>query len=664
MELIIIVFLYLISVLILKPKFNTLNCGIFGWAGKDPKKFNKDKFDKLGIYNIERGKESCGVSVDGDIFVGASSSDKNYLNFLIKNNNITAKKYPVVIGHTRQASVGNIVNESNAHPFAFGVNNNGDGYEFIGCHNGTLYNHKELASKYDIPTTESKAEQSPAGNWITSYRTKIDSEILLEIIYTQKNFKVLSEYTGAAALMFTNTNEPNRVYVWKGASRLYNYASNKPSEERPLCYYIENKNSLYISSLADSLVAIGGIIDKNVFSFEDNTLYIITDGDIKNAETLLISRESVSQKELYTSTPVNYNYGRHGYMGYGNHHGVSTVIEKTVNEHLSSTIIKPNIYSEGMIIPQNEYGKKVYFNRLRYWQKGHLITGIYTFIVGYGFYKLTDEDSLLKAYTEMEKLIGIPFIDGNFDFSFDFETAINYGYLIPFKNKQVNNIHFFVEGVKIRTYFDYQLMFKVHSNLEKGKYLDHVNLSHISCNPVIDMSVNTKPVEHQGILYNGKLVSSEIITPLGAEKIYHIDFGNLQKLFINNYCKRTMSSEEKTASYLTIKEKYKAKREARRLELLEQQDSNQEPIILPFNQDNSLINNFIKEQKELEEFDNLEALSGEYELISENLNEALSGLESHIENLKKFNNNPDVSKKITELKNIRDNISIVLETKD
>ena len=36
-----------------------------------------------------------------------------------------------------------------------------------------------------------------------------------------KNFKVLGKYNGAAALVFTNTNEPNVLYVWKGASKLY-----------------------------------------------------------------------------------------------------------------------------------------------------------------------------------------------------------------------------------------------------------------------------------------------------------------------------------------------------------------------------------------------------------------------------------------------------------
>ena len=166
-------------------------CGIFAWSGKDPKKFNKDKFDKLGIFNIDRGKDSCGVSFDGEVYYGLNT-EKLYSKFIV-NREIKPLKYPVVIGHTRQASVGNIVNERNAHPFGFGNNSEGN-YEFVGCHNGTLYNHKDLASTFKIDTAETikvQSDHNPNG-FYESVRQKIDSEILLEIIYKTKNFKVLS----------------------------------------------------------------------------------------------------------------------------------------------------------------------------------------------------------------------------------------------------------------------------------------------------------------------------------------------------------------------------------------------------------------------------------------------------------------------------------------
>ena len=270
-------------------------CGIFAWSGKDPKKFNKDKFDKLGIFNIDRGKDSCGVSFDGEVYYGLNT-EKLYSKFIV-NREIKPLKYPVVIGHTRQASIGNIVNETNAHPFGFGNNSEGN-YEFIGCHNGTLYNHKDLASTFKIDTAETikvQSDHNPNG-FYESFRQKIDSEILLEIIYKTKNFKVLSQYNGAAALVFTNTNEPNVIYVWKGASKWYDYTNYHIEEERPLFYYKETKNSLYISSIQESLETIGGIANVNLFTFSPNTIYKITDGDVEHAEKTPISRNNAFQK--------------------------------------------------------------------------------------------------------------------------------------------------------------------------------------------------------------------------------------------------------------------------------------------------------------------------------------------------------------------------------
>ena len=117
----ILLLIHYIGLFIFKPKHNTLNCGLFGWSGKDTRKFNKDKFDKLGMLNVERGKSSCGISFDGDIQIGTDST-KFYYDFIV-DREIKPKRFPVVIGHTRQASNGT-VNVYNAHPFGFGDNEN------------------------------------------------------------------------------------------------------------------------------------------------------------------------------------------------------------------------------------------------------------------------------------------------------------------------------------------------------------------------------------------------------------------------------------------------------------------------------------------------------------------------------------------------------------
>ena len=203
-------------------------------------------------------------------------------------------------------------------------------------------------------------------------RTKIDSEILLEIIYSTGKYHVLSEYIGAAALLFTNTHEPNVAYVWKGASKMYNYASSKVEEERPLFYYKENKNSLYISSIKDSLLTIGGVDDKNVFTFEENTLYRITDGDIDNVEKLVISRANATQREstFHTSNSKTNAYDYLNNSAYSNYldeeewwnkpqHNrdlekdkkynnpkLQEIMDRRKSEKINSNVVVDNIYNE------------------------------------------------------------------------------------------------------------------------------------------------------------------------------------------------------------------------------------------------------------------------------------------------------------------------------
>ena len=169
-------------------------CGLFGWVGKHPKTFDKAKFDILGILNEARGKHSCGMSIDNEIVIGV---DKNKLfrDWLASVNYSPPEKIPVVLGHTRQATYGAHTID-NAHPFGFP--NDKEEYDFIGVHNGSLLNHTDLAENRDIPVKVKKGKGE---------RVKIDSEILLECLFKDKNFKVLSQYDGAAALLFYNTKE-------------------------------------------------------------------------------------------------------------------------------------------------------------------------------------------------------------------------------------------------------------------------------------------------------------------------------------------------------------------------------------------------------------------------------------------------------------------------
>jgi len=278
-------------------------CGIFGQSTNKPENLDVNAVHILGIYNIERGKMSCGLSWDGDVQYGLGF-DKLYTDFIV-DREIKPTKIPIMIGHTRQPSYGMAITEENAHPFGFGTSKNKEGYEMIFCHNGTLKNHKELAKKYNIDLSEKVQRMSHGGHSYESTRDKIDSEILGEILYRTKKFHVLSEYIGAAALAWTWIDEPNKLYLWSGASKqTQGSLLITEVEERPMNVYCKNENTMFFSSLSDSLTVLGAS-KKDDLQIDYNTVYIITDGDFANAEKHKVSRLQAGQNESVTYNTIN-----------------------------------------------------------------------------------------------------------------------------------------------------------------------------------------------------------------------------------------------------------------------------------------------------------------------------------------------------------------------
>lgn len=500
--------IHFMGALLFKSKEITLYCGLFGWFGKTPSKFNKDKFDKLGIYNEERGTHSCGVSIDGEIKVGIDDL-KLYKDFIVGRNDVP-KKYPTVIGHTRKASYGKHTID-NAHPFGFGTNKNKE-FEFVGAHNGTLLNHKELAKKYniniDVVNKKKKFE-----------RSKIDSEVLLEILYKSKNFKVLSEYNGAAALIFTNTNHPNIVYCFRGISKTSRHSTSL-QEERPLFYYKEGKNSLYVSSMKKSLEAIGGD-EKSIDSFKPNILYKIVDGDISKATKIKISRKDRFQKE----------YGNYGYdyYNYDKEYEEDKYFEKDTKETSYKQILSHNNNNEINIhkekIEQNKYKGKVYFHKLRYLRNGHPINGIYTWVPKFGFYYLGDQ--LKHAEEVFWGLTNTYFLNGEFLPNNPSRSQIEKGAFVPFLHnigkKEIiyPALFFFYKGIRLRTFSDYN------QSISFDNTKNEFTINQLSCcstHPVVDIS-RFKGYKNQCIIFENMLANATI-SPLGSEKIYTIEEGN------------------------------------------------------------------------------------------------------------------------------------------
>lgn len=502
-------------------KSNIMSCGIFGMATNKPENLDVNGVHILGIYNIERGKMSCGLSWDGDCQYGLGF-DKLYTDFII-DREIKPTKIPIMIGHTRQPSYGMAITEDNAHPFGFGTSKNKEGYEMIFCHNGTLKNHKELAKKYNIDLSEKITKITHGGHEYETTRDKIDSEILGEILYKTKKFHVLSEYIGAAALAWTWIDEPNKLYLWSGASRQTQGSSLITEiEERPMNVYCKNENSMFFSSLKNSLTVLGAS-KKDDLQIDYNTVYIITDGDFANAEKHKVSRLQAGQNEkIISNTKYNrYAYGYDDYCDWEDMRNPKTEITVPTDKDINNKLMT-NLHNDTPLYNIVDYKNKVYSKSLRYWENGSVINGIYIYIKNWGF-KFAGID-ILTSNVFIKNIKGLTFDYevGRFNFN-----IFNTKGFIPFE-KDTNNIqfHYFINGVLLKTLEDYNRAVTLQKNLNiSSKHINHEILSYISKHPVIDMD----PLKATSIaLLDGKPFTGNI-TELGFEKIYYFNNGTLTK---------------------------------------------------------------------------------------------------------------------------------------
>lgn len=243
---ILVVALWALINFVFNPKQSgVLSCGLTGFSGKS--NFNMMKMKLLLYWNaIERGKDATGIFTPKTGIIKDNVEAKFYL---ASERMSQIKPDNVLIGHVRAKTVGlNIAD--NAHPFNYG--------DIVMAHNGTLNNHWSLGGSYGLE--------------LKNY--DVDSQVIAKIISLNfqetpngSNIKVLSQYDGAAALLFYN-KEQDILYAWH-------------DKERPLFYGYVGED-MYISSIETTLKVIECT---GITEFPINTLHAIHNGVIIGTQT-------------------------------------------------------------------------------------------------------------------------------------------------------------------------------------------------------------------------------------------------------------------------------------------------------------------------------------------------------------------------------------------
>jgi len=265
-------------------------CGLAAFVPKTSKTgINLLAFKSLLIYNEERGKQSTGL------WNNNSGVIKDIIKAQEFTQNVNWRKLnrkSVFLGHTRQPTFGYPVTMKGAQPIEFG--------NIVMVHNGTIYNKLDLAKKYGV-----KAEHDDT-----------DSIILAKIL-EKKEFGVLEDYRGAAALMFVYLDDPNTMYFYKGASKRAEDAKDI-FIERPL-HVVEMKEGLYFASLKEQLENVT-LDDKELEAIEEvphNKVFTISIGDNCEIKHVMdIERKQLqTDKLLRKDQPVQLRLKKHSGSG-------------------------------------------------------------------------------------------------------------------------------------------------------------------------------------------------------------------------------------------------------------------------------------------------------------------------------------------------------------
>jgi len=299
---------YLLIQLILNLTFQKRGgfalCGVFAVSlikgvSKEQARIATQKLKLLGTLMFpSRGKDACGIFVNGNIIKGDKIGSKDtteFDDFLMQEEftwpQLDITKTNIMLGHVRAASYGVAKIDANTHPFHIKGETEKD--DIILIHNGTLSNHWTLCKQYEIDHVD----------------LHINSDSLaLGHLLVRGGTKVLEEYQGDAALIWTKPSQPNTLWVYHGAS-LKSKWDKTLTEERPL-YYMHTEEGCYFASEARYLNAIRESDKEKPEWLKMNAVLKITNGKFSK-DFVTINREEANLNKVYSS-----DYYQQGEIGY------------------------------------------------------------------------------------------------------------------------------------------------------------------------------------------------------------------------------------------------------------------------------------------------------------------------------------------------------------
>jgi len=492
--------------LLFKRGSNILGCGLAAYCGSVAP--NHDKLNILGILNTSRGRDSCGVAI-GDKAIKGINTDADFTNLAPSVDYKYKDNFNTLI-HTRKSTHGSAHTKANAHPFLLGITSEKlavtttkpETVRMVGMHNGSIHNTYSLRNHFKLDEN-----------------LDMDSKVLLGSILQHGNYKILSKYGGDAALIWYFTDDPNEIYVYKGAK------DNK--EERPLHYFQTRSKGkvtgIYISSQDFALNVIKDSNKTKIKSFKGNKVYRITEGRLKEIATvkrepLVIVRERVtksSAEDWRDSRELDYTKYNNTNIGMGP--SQTKLFSKT---HRGSGESIASMINSGKLSVKADF---VYNNSL-ICNKGQEIVPATEIYESESYVMNSPKDRVNYFYNRYwangKLLEGKKFINED-------------GFIVNKKKESKSTIYFF-RGILISDKENYEKCIKEKNNISIRE------ISVFSPYPVINLpkedGVWTNGLLDMHVaLYNNKANFDEAFTPVFTNKKYIYNRGKLVSIVNNQY---------------------------------------------------------------------------------------------------------------------------------